>query len=167
MTELDVFRLLLARRENYSISEIAHLAGRSYSLVMSGHRYTAIIVTNSFDFYQLRYHLGKQVPTLVICFTHDTVLPVMCLSLKAGRIAMPHDLPAHITNVEQQRHRSKTGSQVLLGMYLCGMKQAMAIIHHKDFPPRTRRRYIERARELGKRRSCRPVGTQQTKNKVS
>jgi hypothetical protein len=159
MTELDVFRLLLARRDNYSISEIAPISGRAYSVVMAGKRHNAVILPSSFDFYQLRYHIAKRVPDLIICFVHDTVLPVTCLSLKAGRIALPHDLPAHITNVEAQRYRSKTGSQVLLGMYLCGMKQAMAIIHHKDFPPRTRRRYLEKARELGKRKPGRPVNS--------
>src|SRR5947207_805751 len=157
MTELEVFRLLLARRDNYAISEIAHIGGRAYSLVMAGKPYTAVILPTSFDFYQMRYHIAKRVPDLVICFQHTTVLAVRCLSLKAGRIAMPYDLPAQITNVEAQRHRGKIGSQVLLGMYLCGMREAQDIIHHKDFPPRSRRRYIERARELGKRRPGRPV----------
>jgi hypothetical protein len=72
MNELDVFRLLLARRDNYDISEIAHISGRAYSLVMEGRRYTAVVLSNSFDFYQLRYHIAKRVPDLVICFTHDT-----------------------------------------------------------------------------------------------
>lgn len=165
MNELDVFRLLLARRDNYGISEITHITGRTYSLIMNGKSYTAIIVTNSFDFYQLRYHIIKRVPDLVICFTHDTVLPVTCLSLKAGRIAMPYELPAHITNVEVQRHRSKTGSQVLLGMYLCGMREAQKIVN--ELKPTTKKRYLQRAKELGKRRACRPVDTQQSKSKVS
>lgn len=155
MTELEVFRLLLARRDNYGITEIAHISGRAYSLVMAGRSYTAVILPTSFDFYQLRYHIAKRVPDLVICFVHDTVIPVMCLSLKSGRIAMPYDLPAQITDVEAQRHRSKTGSQVLLGMYLCGMREAQTIVNR--LPPRSKRRYIERARQLGKRRPGRPV----------
>ncbi|SRR6266571_3179151 len=159
MNELDVSRLLLARRENYGISEIAHISGRAYSVVMNGHCYNAVVVPTSFDFYQMRYHLAKRVPDLVICFEHTTVLPVCCLSMKAGRIAEPYDLPGGITDVEKQRHRSKIGSQVLLGMYLCGMREAQAIIHHKDFPPRSRRRYIEKARLLGKRNRGRPVDT--------
>jgi uncharacterized protein YqiB (DUF1249 family) len=167
MTELDVLRLLLARRENYSISDIQHISGRTYSLTMNRATHIAIIVTNSFDFYQLRYHIAKHVPTLVICFQHDTVVPVTCLSLKASRIAMPYDLPAKITNVEAQRHRSKIGSQCLLGMYLCGMRAAQDIIHHKDFPKTTRKRYLQRAKDLGKRRRGRPVDTQQAKTKAS
>src|SRR5207248_1406212 len=106
----------------------------------NGHRYNAVVLSNSFDFYQLRYHLAKRVPDLVICFVHDTVVPVACLSLKAGRIAMPYDLPAQITNVEAQRHRSKTGSQVLLGMYLCGMRDAQVLVNR--LPSRSRRRYL-------------------------
>jgi len=157
MTELEVFHLLLARRDNYDISEIAHVSGKVYSLIMAGKTYTAIIVTNSFDFYQLRYHIAKQVPTMVICFTHDTVVPITCLSLKAGRIAMPYELPAQITNVIAQRHRSKIGSQVLLGMYLCGMREAQKLVN--SFKPTTRKRYLQRARELSKRRPGHPVDT--------
>ncbi|SRR6266571_2041462 len=159
MNELDVFRLLLARRDNYGISEIAHISGRAYSVIMAGRHYNAVVVPSSFDFYELRYHLAKHVPDLVICFQHDTVLAVSCLSMKSGRIAEPYDLPSGITDPERQRHRSKIGSQVLLGMYLCGMREAQAIIHHKDFPPRSRRRYIERARLLGKRPRGRPVNS--------
>jgi hypothetical protein len=155
MTEVEVFRLLLARRDNYGISEIAHISGRAYSLVMSGKRYTAVVLPNSFSFYELRYHIAKHVPDLIICFEHTTVVAVYCLSLKSGRIALPYDLPVQITNVVAQRHKSKTGSQVLLGMYLCGVRSAQKIVN--ELPPRTRRRYIERARLLGKRRPGRPV----------
>lgn len=156
MNELDVFRLLLARRDNYDISEIAHISGRAYSIVMRGKRYNTIVLLNSFDFYQLRYHIAKRIPDLVICFAHTTVLDVPCLSLKSSRLARPRDLPEGIVDVVKQRHRSKIGSQCLLGQYLIGVKSAQDIIHHKDFPPRSRRRYIERARLLGRRRPGRP-----------
>ena len=155
MNEVDVFRLLLARRDNYGISEIAHISGRAYSLVMNGRTYTAVVLSDSFEFYERRYHIARHVPDLIICFEHTTVVAVHCLSLKSGRIALPYDLPVQITNVVAQRHKSKTGSQVLLGMYLCGMRSAQKIVN--DLPPRTRRRYIERARLLGKRRPGRPV----------
>jgi len=157
MTEQEVFKLLLARRENYGISEITHISGRAYSLIMHGQHRTAVILSNSFDFYERRYHLAKQIPDMVICFAHDTVLAVSCLSLKSSRVARPYDLPGQITNVEAQRHRSKTGSQVLLGMYLLGMKDAQAIIHHKDFPKTTRKRYLQRAKVLSRRSPGRPV----------
>jgi len=167
MNELDVFRLLLARRDNYDISEIKPIGGRAYSLVMGGRRYNAVVLPNSFDYYELRYHIAKHLPDLVICFAHDSVLPITVLSLKSSRIANPCELPTGITNMEKQRHRSKIGSQCLLGAYLCGLKSAQDIIHHKDFSPRTRRRYLQRAKELGKRRPGRPVDTQQSKSKVS
>ena len=165
MNELDVLRLLLARRDNYSNTDIQFVSGRAYSIVMGGRMYNAVILPTAFDFYQMRYHLCEKVPNLVICFQHDTVLPVACLSLKGGHIADPHDLPAQIKNLEAQRHRSKTGSQVLLGMYLCGMKDACKMI--EKFEPTTRKRYLARARELSKRRACRPVGSQPAKSKVS
>jgi hypothetical protein len=155
MNETDVFHLLLARRDNYDISEIAHISGRAYSLVMRGKQYNAVLLPSSFDFYQMRYHLAKHVPDLVICFTHNTVIDVTCLSLKDGRIAGPCELPGGITDVARQRHRSKIGSQCLLGMYVCGVVVAQKIVN--GLPPRTRRRYLERARELGRRRPGRPV----------
>jgi hypothetical protein len=157
MTESEVFRLLITRRDNYALSEIHHISGRAYSLVMNGRKYNAVIVSRSFDFYQLRYHIAKRVPDLLICFQHDTVLPIEVLSLKSSRKADAYELPAHITNIEAQRHRSKTGSQVLLGMYLCGMRDAQRIINHKDFPKTTRNRYLQRARELSGRKPGRPV----------
>lgn len=165
MTELDVLRLLLARRDNYGITDIQPISGRAYSITMNGRMYNTVILPTAFDFYQMRYHLCEKVPSLVVCFEQDAVLPIMCLSLKGGHIAAPHDLPAQIKNVEAQRHRSKAGSQVLLTMYLCGMREAMKIV--EKLPPRSRRRYLERARELGKRRPGRPVDTQPAKSKVS
>lgn len=157
MNEIEVFRLLLARRDNYSISEIVPISGRAYSVTMDGQHYNAVVLSNSFEFYERRYHLAKKIPNLVICFQHDTVLAVTCLYLKSGRIAEPFAIPDQITNVEAQRHRSKVGSQVLLGMYLCGMRAAQALV--SGFKPRTRSRYIERAQELSKRRPGRPVHT--------
>jgi hypothetical protein len=156
MTELDVLRLLLARRKNYDITDIQFVGGRVYSITMGGRAHTAIIVPNAFDFYAMRYHLCEQMPTLVVCFTHDAVVPVACLTLNTGHIGRPHDLPAQIKNVEAQRHRSKAGSQVLLTMYLCGMREAMKIVD--SLKPRSRCRYLARARELGKRKRGRPVG---------
>ena len=157
MNELDVFRLLLARRDNYGITEIAHISGRAYSLIMNGRRYNAVVLLSSFQYYELRYHIAKRVPDLVICFQHNTVLAVSCLSLKSGKLAVPYDLPTGITDVKAQRHRSKIGSQCLLGQYLIGVKSAQDIV--SKLPPRSRRRYIERARELGKRRPGRPVNS--------
>lgn len=95
---------------------------------MSGQCCSAVVSSSSFAFYEKCYYLIKVVPDLVIYFVHDSVLAVECLSLMSGRIAMPYDLAGGITDVEMQRHRSKTGSQMLLGIYLCGMKDAQAII---------------------------------------
>src|SRR5260370_11206567 len=128
MDSEDVFRLLLARRDNYGVTEIEPMGGRLYLLKIHGKRYCAVILPNSFDFYEKRYHLAKYVPDLVVCFSHDTALAVPCLSLRAGCIAEPYDLPAQIDNVEQQRHRSKFASQVLLGIYLCGMQYAQKLV---------------------------------------
>jgi hypothetical protein len=156
MTEDDVLRLLLARRDNYEISQIAHLKGRLYRVIMGEKHYTAVVLFSSFDYYQRRYHLAKQVPTLCICFSHDTVLPFPCLSLVKGNLALAYELPEKITDIETQR-TSRTGSQVLLGMYLSGVRLAQDLVD--SLPPTTRKRYLRRVEALGKRRRGRPVST--------
>lgn len=164
--EAEVFRLLWAGQDSYEVSDIEHISARTYSLVMKGQYYNAVILPTSFDFYEKRYHIAKHVPNLVICFTNNTVLPVPVLSVKDGNYTESCKMPEEIENLEEQRH-SKTGSQVLLGMYLCGIQEAQDIIHDKDFPKSTRNRYLQKARELGKRKRGRPVDTQQSQSKVN
>ncbi|GER87592.1 hypothetical protein KDW_17540 [Dictyobacter vulcani] len=158
MTEKDVLRLFLARRENYAISSVMHLKGRVYSLVMDGEHYKGAVLLNSFQFYEKRYHVAKDVPSLVICYEHNTVLPVAVLSLRAGNFAKPYELPAEISDVEVQRF-TKTGSQVLLGMYICGVKSAQTLIN-THLPYTTRQRYLARAKALGKRKRGKPVSNE-------
>lgn len=156
MNETDVIRLLLARRENYEITHVAHLKGRIYRVVMGNNHYNAVVVVSSFEYYQRRYHLAKELPTLCLCFVHDTVIPLPCLSLVKGNLALAYELPEKITNVETQR-TSRTGSQVLLGMYLSGVRVAQDLID--DLPATTRKRYLKRVESLGKRARGRPVST--------
>lgn len=154
MKETDVLRMLLARRENYGVSSIAPVLGRVYSIVMNGEHYNAVVLVNSFDFYEKRYHISQNVPTLVVCHIHDTVLPVPCLSLRVGNFANTYELPESIYDIEAQR-RGKIGSQVLLGMYICGLRSAQTLVN--SLPPTTRTRYLEKVNRLGKRRRGKPV----------
>lgn len=156
LTETDVLRLFLARRENYAVSHFSHQKGRVYALVMDGDSYTAVVLLSSFQFYEKRYHIANSMPSLVICYEHNTVLPVAVLSLRAGNFAKPYELPAEISDVELQRF-SKTGSQVLLGMYICGVKSAQTLINQR-LPQTTRKRYLSRAKALAKRKRGKPVG---------
>lgn len=155
MKESDVLRLFLARRDNYAVTRMEFLKGRLYQIEMGKQQYTGVIITTSFEYYERRYHILKDPPTLVICFIHNTVLPVACLSLQKGNFARPYELPEQITDIDHQR-ASKTGSRVLLGMYLSGMRHAQELI--SELPSTTRRRYLQRASDLGKRRRGRPVG---------
>jgi hypothetical protein len=156
MTENDVLRLFLARRENYAVTHISHLQGRVYNVVMNSKHYNAVVLASSFEYYEKRYHIAMNVPTLVICYEHTTVLPVAVLSLRAGNFAQPYELPETITDVVAQRS-SKIGSQVLLGQYICGVKAAQNVVNN-HLPPTTRKRYQERAKALGKRKRGKPVG---------
>lgn len=159
MNETDVLRLFLARRENYSVSSITPLHGRMYIVEMNGVRYTAVVVLHSFAYYELRYHIAQVPPTLVICYRHDTVVPVPVLSLKVGNFAHAYELPEEIQDVEKQRS-SHVGSQVLLGMYISGMKVAQTIVN--GLPPSTKNRYLHKAKLLGRRKRGRPVGAIQS-----
>lgn len=156
ITEMDVYRMFLARRENYAVSHIGHRQGRVYDILMDGKPYKAVVLTTSFQYYELRYHIAMDVPTLVICYEHTTVLPVPVLSLRAGNYAKSYELPESIYDVEAQRF-AKIGSQVLLGQYICGVTKAQDIVNNY-LPPTTRKRYQDRARALMKRRVGKPVG---------
>jgi hypothetical protein len=154
--------MFLARADNYEVTDIKHSRGRAYTVVMKGKTYNAVVLLNSFQYYELQYHIAKVKPDLVICYRHDTVLPIPVLSIRAGNYADKYELPEEIEDLEAQRH-SKTGARVLLGMYISGLRRAQDIIHDKDFPKSTRNRYLQKARELGKRKRGRPVDTQPTK----
>lgn len=155
MNETDVLRMFLARRDNYGVGSITPLHGRFYDVEMNGERYTAVVLAHSFAYYMLRYHLAQVRPTLVICSVHDTVLPVPVLSTKVGNFANAYELPEEITDIEHQR-TSRLGSQVLLGMYISGMKAAQTIVN--GLPTSTKNRYLRKATLLGKRKRGRPVG---------
>jgi hypothetical protein len=154
MNENDVRMLLQARRDNYDVRNIVKVRGRVHRLTLKGKDYNAVVLVNSFQFYEYRYHLLGRPPDLVICFSHDTALPVPCLSLRAGSYAEAYELPASITDVATQR-ASKTGARTFLGMYLSGMKTAHALM--QDLPGTTRRRYLRRVGALSKKRRSRPV----------
>lgn len=156
MTENDVLRLFLARRENYDVSHISQRQGRVYSVTMEGKHYNAVVLVSSFQFYELRYHIADEVPSMVICYEHNTVLPVAVLSLRAGNFAKPYELPESITDVIAQR-TSVVGSQVLLGQYICGVRAAQSYINN-ELPTTSRKRYLARAAQLAKRRRGKPVG---------
>jgi hypothetical protein len=166
MKETDVLRMFLARADNYSMTSIKHTRGRAYSVTMGGKTYNAVVLLSSFQYYELQYHIARKKPDLVICYRHDTVLPIPVLSIRAGNLADPYDLPEEIEDLEEQRH-SKTGARVLLGMYISGLRRAQDIIHDKDFPKSTRNRYLQKAKDLGQRRRGRPVDTQQSQSWAS
>jgi hypothetical protein len=149
-----------ARADNYTVKDISHIRGRAYSLTMGSEHYNAVVLYTSFDYYDLRYHLAKVKPDFIICFQHNTVVPIPVLSLKAGRLAKGYELPEEIKDIREQRF-TKVGSRVLLGMYLSGIRLAQDII--KDLKPTTKARYLQKAKDLSRRKRGRPVDTQQSK----
>jgi hypothetical protein len=162
MEERDVLHMLLARADNYGISDVQPIRGRLYSVIMNGERYTAVVLVHSFAYYEKRYHISLNKPTLIVCYVHDTVVPIPVLSTRAGNFAQAYELPAEIEDIQTQRS-SKIGAQVLLGMYISGVRLAQAII--KELPVSTRNRYLQKVEALGRRKRGRPVGLEQKRKK--
>lgn len=154
MTERDVLRMLLASADAHSVEHIASVRGHAYTLTMEGKPYSAVLLVNSFDFYTKGLHLSAKKPTLVICYTHDTVLPVACLSLRAGNYATPYAKPEGIGDVAELRGTQR-GSKLLLGMCLIGMREGQDIVN--ALPLSTRNRYYAKIHSLARRKAGRPM----------
>src|SRR5690349_12416944 len=103
MRETDVLRMFLARAENYEVKSIKHTRGRAYLVEMKGKIHNAVVLLNSFQYYELQYHIAKVKPDLVICYRHDSVLPIPVLSIRVGNYAAAYELPEDIEDVEAQR----------------------------------------------------------------
>ena len=155
MKELDVLRAVIARADNYAIHTFRHVRGRLYSLVMHETSYVAVVLVHSFDYYALRYHLTPTPPTLILCYVHDTVVPIPVLSTKVGNFAKAYELPEEIEDVEAQR-KSRTGARVFIGMYISCMRRAQDLM--KELPESTRYRYLQKVKWLSRRKRGRPVG---------
>jgi hypothetical protein len=162
MQEIDVVRLLMARTDNYGISRVFPLRGRLYTVTMNEEDYTAVVLTHSFAYYEKRYHISQHKPTLIVCYVHDTVVPIPVLSMRAGNFAKAYELPAEIEDIEKQR-LSKTGAHVFIGMYISGVRLAQTMM--KELPVSTRNRYLQKVKALGRRKRGRPVGSQKSSRK--
>lgn len=149
MREIHVHRMFLARMENYGVTSIKHIRGRIYEVVMNDQQYRAVVLVNSYSYYEDRYHLLKKQPTLVICYEHDTVLSIPALSMRFGNLAEAFEKPEGIDDIKAQRH-TKLGSKVFVGMYITGIRIAQSMM--KDFPPSTRTRYKQRIETLNRRK---------------
>lgn len=158
MHETDVLRMFLARADNYGVSRVSLLQGRLYRVTMNDDMYTAVLLVHSFAYYEKRYHISQTRPTLVVCYEHDTVVPIPVLSMRAGNFARAYELPTEIEDIVTQRW-SKVGTRVLLGMYISGVRQAQTIVN--GLPRATRDRYLHRVKTLGRRARGRPVGKPQ------
>lgn len=149
MKEIHVLRMFLARMDNYGVTHIAHVRGRIYEVVMNGQQHKAVLLVNSYSYYDDRYHIAKNKPTMVICYEHDTVLPIPALSMRYGNYAKSYERPEGIKDIVAQRH-TRLGSKVFIGMYITGFRIAQDMM--KDFPPSTRTRYKQRIEALNKRK---------------
>lgn len=155
--EANILRSLEAKSDHYEVAGIQHIRGRVYTVTMKGEHYKAVVLSSSYLYYELQYHIARQKPEMIICHAHDTVVPIPVVSMKTGKIMQKYELPEEVTDIEEQRF-TKTGCRVLLGMYLSGVRYAQDLV--KTLPDTTKARYLQKAKDLSHRRRGRPVDTQ-------
>lgn len=115
----------------------------------------AVIVVNSSDYWELRLHLSKRANVgMVICWKHDSCLPVGVLSLETGQTSEPYAIPTGHDPIAEGRTRGT--SKVFMGMLLSGVQRAYDALNN-DMPYQTKNRYLHRLQALSKHKRGRPI----------
>jgi hypothetical protein len=113
---------------------------------------TAIVLVNSWDFYEYRLNRGRQRLDLLICQHHNAVVPLPVISLDTGKEYTPGAVPEIGRAGAKRRNREEVlllVSKLLLGVE--GIEQELA-----QLPARTRQRYIQRCKQYLAPRQGRP-----------
>jgi hypothetical protein len=137
--------------------------GTAFSALLNGKPVHGVTLVRSSDFWKYRLHLRskQQSPVgLVVCYRHDSVVPVHVLALEDGRDYEPEDLPGKYSSLdaviaEHSRHAAK----VMLGALLCGLKSAHDALGDEDMPESTRRKYEAKMHMYQRRRQGRPLAS--------
>src|SRR5947209_5264777 len=77
---------------------------------------TAIVLAESFDYYEYRLHRGRGRVSLLIVQDHNAIVPIECLELRTGTVFEPGQSP----NIERDHHkrRNKAEKKLLLSNLL-------------------------------------------------
>lgn len=101
---------------------------------------TAIVLPESFDFYDLRLNRGKHRVDMVICDKHNAVLPVRCVSIAESYEYAPHASPMTLRELEKVKRRSTDEVNVFVSKLLLGHQTAITELN--GMPARTKQRML-------------------------
>lgn len=133
--------------------------GLAFSALLNNKPVRGVALVQSSDFWKYRLHLStKRQPTpgLLVCYRHDSVVPVYVQALEDGRLYDPEDLPGKYTTIDEvAAQHSASAAKVLLGALLCGKKAAHDIL--LAMPGSTRRKYEAKMHHYQRRGRGRPI----------
>jgi len=113
-------------------------------------------LTRSSEYWSYRLHLQRTTPGLIVCYRHESVVPVHMLALEDGRDYDPEDLPGKYATLEAVKaEHSRYAAKLFLGALLCGKKTAHDLL--LKMPESTRRRYEYRMHTYQRRARGRPL----------
>jgi len=115
-----------------------------------------VALVRSSDYWEYRLHLQRGAIDLVVCYRHDSVVPVHVLALEDGRAYEPEDLPGKYTTLDAVKaEHSRYAAKVLVGALLCGKKAAHDLL--LAMPESTRRKYEAKMHHYQRRQRGRPL----------
>ena len=130
--------------------------GYAFAALLNGKPTNGVVLVRSSDFWEYRLHMHKTPPGLVVCYRHDSVLPVHVFALEDGRDYDREDLPGKYPDLAKVRaEHSRHSAKVLLGALLCGNKGAHDLLQGMD--ESTRRKYEARMHRYQRRPPGRPL----------
>src|SRR5258706_11145824 len=117
-----------------------------------GKELTAMVLCNSWDFYEYRLNRGKQRIDLLIVQRHNAVVPLPVLSLEASREYTPGNVPElGRANAKKPNHEE---TMLLASKLLLGIEGGEAEL--QKLSPRSQQRYKQRCRQYLRPRTGRP-----------
>lgn len=139
------------------LSVVQRLSNYRYTLKdeLSGASITAMILIESFDFYEYRLNRGRGRVQLLIVQSHNAIVPVDCLELATGTMYRAGQAPAmERANIKRRTLDEKKLLLSHLIMETDHAHQALATM-----PARTRQRYVAWKLEYLRPRVGRPLAS--------
>ncbi len=130
--------------------------GTGFVATYAGQTARGLVLARSSDFWQYRLHLARSPLDLVVCYRHDTVLPITVVEIETGKHYTPHEYPNQFTSYEDAyQARTQAGRLTIVGGLLCGVQRAYDLV--AALPESTRRKYENSAHDFQKRRRGRQL----------
>jgi len=137
--------------------------GSAFTCGYRGSAARGIVLVRSSDFWEYRLHLARAgAPGIVVCYRHDTCLPVPVIELESGHQYRTHEYPRQFSSFEDAyTSRTRAGRLTIVGGLLCGMQAAYDLLAQlrQGGKESSARKYENGAHEYQKRRPGRQVAT--------